>query len=98
MAEKFLSGDTDLDGFLEEFLKRRKDMHMRKAKADKMTELLNRRSNNFRPANNNIQQSMAGYPQPGYPHSSYFQPTSTPYPNVPMNMPMPGNPFINRHF
>jgi len=101
LAEKFLSGDTDLDGFLEEFLKIRKDMHMRKAKADKMTELMSRRNNNFRPANNNIQQTSTGYPQPGYPLSSYFQPTSMPYPpNVSMNMPMPGNgiPFINRHF
>jgi len=87
-----------LDGFLEEFLKRRKDMHLRKAKADKMTELLRRRNSSFRPSNNNIQHTTTGYPQPGYPHSSYFQPTSLPYPNIPMNMPMPGNPFINRHF
>jgi len=93
-----LNGDTDLDGFLEEFLKRRKDMHMRKAKADKMTELLSRRNSSFRPSNNNIQHITAGYPQPGYPHSSYFQPTSLPYPNLPMNMPMPGNPYINKHF
>lgn len=73
---------------------------MRKAKADKMTELMSRRNNNFRPANNNIQQTPAGYPQPGYPPSSYFQPTSMPYPPNVMNMPMPGNgnPFINRHF
>lgn len=99
MAEKFLSGSTDLEGFLEEFLKQRKDMHMRKAKADKMAELLSRRNNSFRPSNNNIQQTTAGYPQPGgYPHSFYFQPTSMPYPNVPINMPMPGNQFINRQF
>lgn len=88
----------DLDGFLEEFLKVRKDMHMRKAKADKMTELLSRRNSTFRPSNINTQHTTVGYPQPGYPHSSYFQPTSLPYPNMPTNMPMPGNPFINRHF
>lgn len=100
MAENFLSGNTDLEGFLEEFLKIRKDMHMRKAKADKMVELLSRRNNPpFRPSNDNIQHTPSGYPQPGYtPHLSYFQPTSMPYPNVPINMPMPGNPFINRHF
>jgi len=98
LAEKFLSGETDLDGFLEEFLKQRKNMHMHKAKADKMTELLSRRTSSFRVPNNNIQHTTAGYPQPGYPHSSYFQQTTMPYPNVPINMPMPGNPFINRHF
>lgn len=97
MAEKFLSGETDLEGFLEEFLKRRKDMHLRKAKADKMSELLSRR-NSFRPPINNIQQTTAGYPQPGYPNSFYFQPTSMPYPNVPINMPMPGNQFMNRQY
>lgn len=88
-----------MEGFLEEFLKRRKDMHMRKAKADKMVELLSRRNNSFRPLNDNIQHITTGYSQPGYiPNSSYFQPTSMPYPNVPINMPMPGNSFINRHF
>ncbi|XP_022170671.1 vacuolar protein sorting-associated protein 37B [Myzus persicae] len=98
LAENFLSGSTDLEGFLEEFLKRRKDMHMRKAKADKMSELLSRRNNSFRPPINNIQPTTAGYPQPGYPNSFYFQPTSMPYPNVPMNMPMPGNQFLNRQY
>jgi len=98
LTEKFLSSDIELDGFLEEFLKLRKDMHMRKAKADKMTELLSRRNTSFRPSNINTQQTTAGYPQPGYPHLSYFQPTSLPYPNITTNMPMPGNPFINRHY
>lgn len=98
MAEKFLSGAIDLEGFLEEFLKRREDMHKRKAKADKMAELLSRRNSSFRPPINNIQHSTAGYPQPGYPYSSYFQPSAMPYPNVPVNMPMPGNSFTNRHF
>lgn len=97
MAEKFLSGDTDLDGFLEEFLKQRKIMHLRKAKADKMAELLRRRNSSFRASSNNIQPTTPGYPQLGYPNPSYFQLTSSPYPQVP-NMPMPGNPFINRHF
>lgn len=96
MAEKFLSGDTDLDGFLEEFLKQRKIMHLRKTKADKMAELLRRRNSSFRASTNNIQPTLR-YLQLGYPNASYFQLTSTPYPQVP-NMPMPGNPFINRHF
>lgn len=93
-----MSGDTESEGFLEEFLKLRKNMHMRKAKADKMTELLSRRNSSFRPTNDNIHHATSGYPQPGYPHASYFQQTRMPYPNVPINMPMPGNSFINRHF
>lgn len=97
MAEKFLSGATDLDGFLEEFLKKRKDMHLLKAKSDKMAELLSRRNSSYRSSNDINQHSFSGYPQLGYPHQSYYQPASTPYPSVP-NMPMPGNPFINRHF
>lgn len=76
---------------------------MRKAKADKMAELLSRRNSSYKPPSNHIQPITAGYPQPGYPqpgypHGSYFQPSSMPYPNMPMNMPMPGNPFMNRHF
>ncbi|VVC31995.1 Modifier of rudimentary, Modr [Cinara cedri] len=98
LAEQFLSGATDLDGFLEEFLKKRKDMHMRKAKADKMTELLSRRNSSYRPISDNIQHSFSGYPQIGYPPVPYYQSAPMPYPNVPVNMPMPGNPFINRHF
>lgn len=73
-------------------------MHMRKAKADKMAELLSRRTNSFRLPNDNLQHTTPGYPQPGYPNSFYFQPTSMPYPNVPINMPMPSNQFVNRHF
>lgn len=76
----------------------RKDMHLRKAKADKMAELLSRRNSSYRSSNDNIQHSFTGYPQLGYPHGSYYQPGSMPYPNVPVNMPMPGNPFINRQF
>ncbi|XP_011315096.1 vacuolar protein sorting-associated protein 37B-like isoform X2 [Fopius arisanus] len=45
IAEKFLSGDTEVDEFLELFLTRRKIMHLRKMKVDKMreeTEIVNR--------------------------------------------------------
>lgn len=99
LAEKFLSGEIDLEGFLEEFLKMRKDTHLRKAKADKMAELLSRRNSSYRSSNDNVQHSFTGYPQLGYPRGSYYQPSgSMPYPNVPVNMPMPGNPFINRQF
>ncbi|XP_050428890.1 vacuolar protein sorting-associated protein 37B [Adelges cooleyi] len=97
MAEKFLSGEIDLDGFLEEFLKIRKSMHLRKAKADKMAELLRRRNSSYKPSVESISNKMASYPQPGY-SQPYFQPTnSVPYPSVP-SMPMPGNPYMNKHF
>lgn len=72
---------------------------MRKVKAEKMAELLSRRNSSFRSSNINAQQPIpAGYPQPGYPNPSYFQPSALPYPNIPNNMPMPNNPFMNRQF
>ncbi|XP_011304646.1 vacuolar protein sorting-associated protein 37C-like, partial [Fopius arisanus] len=39
IAEKFLSGDAEVDEFLDQFLTRRKIMHLRKVKVDKMREL-----------------------------------------------------------
>ncbi|XP_011315146.1 thioredoxin domain-containing protein 9-like [Fopius arisanus] len=39
IAEKFLSGNTEVDEFLDQFLTRRKIMHLRKVKVDKMREL-----------------------------------------------------------
>ncbi|XP_050537234.1 vacuolar protein sorting-associated protein 37B [Daktulosphaira vitifoliae] len=101
MAEKFLSGDIELDGFLEDFVNQRKNMHLRKAKSDKMAELLRRRNSSYRSSIENVTNKIIGYPQPGYSQQPYFQPNnSVPYPSMPVNMPMPmpGNPFINKHF
>jgi ESCRT-I complex subunit VPS37 len=39
-AEKYLSGEIELDPFIEQFLVTRKQMHLRRVKADKMSEIL----------------------------------------------------------
>ncbi|KAK9497094.1 hypothetical protein O3M35_004471 [Rhynocoris fuscipes] len=40
-AESFLDGSIELDDFLEKFMQKRKLMHLRKVKTDKMKEILN---------------------------------------------------------
>ncbi|XP_015111156.2 thioredoxin domain-containing protein 9 isoform X2 [Diachasma alloeum] len=59
IAEKFLSGDTEVDEFLDQFLTRRKIMHLRKVKVDKMRELKRKPTS----------RSSTG---PGYPPPSNF--------------------------
>lgn len=43
IAQDFLSGDLDIEDFLTRFAEFRKIMHLRKVKAEKMSELVNRR-------------------------------------------------------
>ncbi|XP_063992845.1 vacuolar protein sorting-associated protein 37B [Diachasmimorpha longicaudata] len=78
IAEKFLSGDTEVDEFLEQFLTRRKIMHLRKVKVDKMRELMRTPTS----------RSSAG---PGYPPASNFPGIApgVPYPTGAVGMPMP---------
>jgi len=85
IAEKFLEGDLDIDGFLEQFTASRKVMHLRRVKADKMTEILKRQHN-------------AAYPPQSYtPHiAPSYNPLppvtgSVPYPVPGVHMPMPGS-------
>ena len=85
IAEKFLEGDLDIDGFLEQFTASRKVMHLRRVKADKMSEILKRQHN-------------AAYPPQSYTHHtapSYvpLPPVygSVPYPVRGVNMPMSGS-------
>lgn len=76
IAEKFLAGDMEVDEFLEQFLSRRKLMHLRKVKVDKLRELI-RKSH-----------TAVG---PGYPIASNFRSLApaVPYPAGPVSMPMP---------
>lgn len=85
IAEKFLEGDLDIDNFLEQFAASRKVMHLRRVKADKMTEILTRQHN-------------AAHPPQSYTHHSAPSYTplppvtgSVPYPIPGINMPMPGS-------
>ncbi|CAL7949328.1 unnamed protein product [Xylocopa violacea] len=77
IAEKFLAGDMEVDEFLEQFLSRRKLMHLRKVKVDKLREL--------------IRKSHSAISGPGYPIASNFPSIapSIPYPTGPVSMPMP---------
>ncbi|XP_043261031.1 vacuolar protein sorting-associated protein 37B [Colletes gigas] len=77
IAEKFLAGDMEVDEFLEQFLSRRKLMHLRKVKVDKLKEL--------------IRKSHFTVGDPGYPVASNFPgiAPAVPYPIGPVSMPMP---------
>ncbi|XP_032688335.1 vacuolar protein sorting-associated protein 37B isoform X2 [Odontomachus brunneus] len=77
VAEKFMAGDIEVDEFLDHFLTRRKLMHLRKVKVDKLKELVRKGYS----ANNT----------PGYPTISNFpgMTPSIPYPTGPVAMPMP---------
>lgn len=90
IAEKFLEGDLEIEGFLEQFSVRRRLMHLRRVKADKMSELLAERS---RSPNIQPRSSMSS-PQVSHLNSASYYPLppvagSTPYPVGGMNMPMP---------
>lgn len=82
VAEKFLAGDIEVDEFLEQFLTRRKLMHLRKVKVDKMREL--------------IRKSRSSISGPGYPVTSNFPgiAPAIPYPTGPVSMPMPVPPGL----
>lgn len=76
IAQKFLAGDIEVDEFFEQFLSRRKLMHLRKVKVDKLRELIKK------------SHTTTG---PGYPIASNYPgiaPT-IPYPTGPVSMPMP---------
>ncbi|KAK0159368.1 hypothetical protein PV328_010253 [Microctonus aethiopoides] len=78
-AEKFLAGELEVEEFLEQFLTRRKLMHLRKVKVDKMRELRRRSS----------MRASGGYPPSNFPGIA----PSVPYPTGPVSMPMPVAPM-----
>lgn len=85
IAEKFLVGDLDIDSFLEQFTARRKVMHLRRVKADKMTEILTRQRNALSPPRS--------YTHHNPPSHIPLPPVagSMPYPVPGGYMPMPGS-------
>lgn len=99
IAEKFLDGDLDVEEFLDQFTPRRKLMHLRKVKADKMSEIITKRTS--------LSSSSSVQPSPGVPARNfgglgyYHQPASSavPYPVGAINaMPMPGMFSAPNHF
>nr|XP_018910997.1 PREDICTED: vacuolar protein sorting-associated protein 37B [Bemisia tabaci] len=90
VASKLMKGEFDVDEFLKQFAPRRTLMHLRRVKADKMTEMLTKRNSFSRVP----ERPMPPKAQPNF--APYFIPSpipsgvsSTPYP-VSVNMPMPG--------
>jgi ESCRT-I complex subunit VPS37 len=89
IAENFLGGNLEIDSFLEQFTARRKVMHLRRVKADKMAELLTKQ-------HNASHLNSASSPTQGYTHhvAPSYMPLppltgSMPYPAVGMYMPLP---------
>lgn len=86
LSTDFLENSLSVEEFIQQFLKDRKMMHLRKLKAEKMVELLRqprRMSSNLpTPHNNYVPQSNF------YPSNS-----NVPYPAGPISMPMPGYPY-----
>lgn len=101
-AKKFLDNEIDLENFLEEFQTKRKLMHMRLVKADKLSKILQRGDPvglggptymNAPPVSIN-----SGY-FPGVPSIPTSPPGAVPYPTGPLNMPMPPEMnYFQNHF
>lgn len=99
IAEQFLNGDIKLDSYLEQYPNRRKLMHMRKAKLEKMTELVNRRMSYKSPSasSRSITTITPNSVRNVYPPNCSNAPVSVPYPIEPINMPMPTS-YLHNHF
>lgn len=90
VVKQFMDKEVVVDAFLEQFIKTRKTMHLRKLKADKMVELI-RRTNQSVDGGGGGQRPYSGFY--GAPAMPYPPPggASVPYPMGPMmGMPMPG--------
>lgn len=101
IAKKFLDSDIELDEYLEQFLSRRRIMHMRLVKAEKLAKILSRD-----PTLNNVPTYINAPPVnintnyfPGIPNFNNPQPAPSnpvPYPIGPLNMPMPN--YFQNHY
>ncbi|XP_018336127.1 vacuolar protein sorting-associated protein 37B [Agrilus planipennis] len=100
LAQKFLNNETDLEEYLDTFMIKRKLMHLRLVKAEKLAKILSRGLPNS--------QNYMNVP-PTTINSSFFPgtvfppvpPASVPYPTGPLNMPLPpgGVPrYFQNHF
>ncbi|CAH0402731.1 unnamed protein product [Chilo suppressalis] len=88
IAQDFLSGKIDAEKFLEDFEPIRTKMHLKKFKAEKMSELIRTGQTSYG----------NGFSKPYLPYPSYGPPSvpNVPYPVGPLNMPMPG--MYGNHF
>ncbi|CAH4033874.1 unnamed protein product [Pieris brassicae] len=88
IAQDFLTGKIDVEKFLEDFEPIRKSMHLRKFKAEKMSDLLRSGQSSY---GNDVLKPYLPYPSYGTQGVP-----NVPYPMGPLNMPMPG--MYGNHF
>ncbi|XP_023012781.2 vacuolar protein sorting 37B [Leptinotarsa decemlineata] len=107
VAKKFLDSESEIEEFIDTFLEKRKIMHMRLVKAEKLSKLLQRDPSlgnpnyiNAPPVNINSNY-FPGIPT-NTPSSLPYPigPPSVPYPTGPLNMPMPPprNNYFQNHY
>lgn len=89
IAQNFLSSDLDIEDFLTQFAERRKIMHLRKVKVEKMSELIRQPLLNHAP--NYINAPPVSINSNFFP--SVLNTNSVPYPTGPMHMPLPNSYF-----
>lgn len=108
IADNFLAGNLKIEEFLDQFLSRRKTMHLRQAKAEKMSEIISRHLSFKGPSLgqqatsriNATSQNAKNFQLPNYSSAPVNLPYPTgnvPYPVGPLNMPMPNN-YTPNHF
>ncbi|CAH0549365.1 unnamed protein product [Brassicogethes aeneus] len=97
IARKFLDSEVELDDYLDQFLLKRKIMHLRLVKAEKLSKILTGGVSNYvnAPPLNINSAYFPGVPtnNPPYPIGN-----SVPYPTGPLNMPMPGMNYFQNHY
>lgn len=99
LSSKFLDGELELDEFLEQFLSRRRTVHMRLVKAEKMAKILSRNPNPGGP--NYVNAPPVAINSNYYPGANVVSPPipNIPYPMGPIGMPMPGNAnYFQNHY
>lgn len=96
VAERFLEGDIDVDSFLDQFQTKRKLMHLRRVKADKMSDLLTKKVPSQGPVG--VAAPYPTFPSGGVPYYPPAPPVGgAPYPTGAFNMPVPGGYPIPRY-
>ncbi|XP_060533917.1 vacuolar protein sorting-associated protein 37B [Cylas formicarius] len=98
-AKKFLANELDLDPFLDEFITKRKLMHLRLVKADKLSKILQRGDPSLNNVSNYINAPPVSINSGYFPGVPTSPPAAVPYPTGPLNMPMPpGMNYFQNHF
>lgn len=104
VAKGFLDNDKELDQFLDEFLNKRKLMHLRLVKAEKLSKILSQDpvyGGNYVNApplsvNSNYFPTVPAVNPVSVPYPVNPGQTSVPYPTGGFNMPMPG--YFQNHY